>query len=184
MHRGFVLSMIVLLSPPFGFASDKKGDLPKRAIERSQLTLSGSQPFHLKAETVEATNLENDRYKATIEEYWLSPGKWRRTVKTADFSENLIINGADSREEMTGEYYPNWLETMVTALFNPVVKLEGIDLSKSSDNPEPGGAKFCRRFEFRAGIPPTTNRVFSTYCFQDDKIASIGLPGFEAEYED
>src|SRR6185437_1362849 len=103
----------------------EKTDLPNRAIQKSQLTLSGSQPFHLKAEIVEATNLENDRYKATVEEDWLSPGKWRRSVKTQDFSQTLVINGADTRKELTGEYYPNWLQTMVTALFNPVVKLEG-----------------------------------------------------------
>lgn len=182
MRQGLLLSGTVFLSTLLGFPSDQKADLSKRAIERSQLTLSGSQPFHLKAETVEATNLENDRYKATIEEYWMSPGKWRRTVKTEDFSQTLIINGTDTREEMTGEYYPNWLQTMVTALFNPVVKLEGVDLTKSSDNPQPG--KLCRRFEFRAGFPPITNRVFSSYCFQDGKIASIDLPGFDAEYED
>jgi len=143
MRHGLLLLVIVLFSTLFGFALDEKTDLPNRAIQKSQLTLSGSQPFHLKAEIVEATNLENDRYKATVEEDWLSPGKWRRSVKTQDFSQTLVINGADTRKELTGEYYPNWLQTMVTALFNPVVKLEGVDLSKSSDNPQPGDAKFC-----------------------------------------
>jgi hypothetical protein len=184
MRRCLVLFAVLFLSIMLGSASDEKADLPKRAIEKSQLTLPGSQPFHLKVEIVEATNLENDRYKATLEEYWLSPDKWRRTVKTMDFSQTLVMNGGKVQAEMTGDYYPNWLRTLVTAIFDPGTKLEGVDFSKSSDNPVLGGTEFCRRFTFRVGMPPVGNNVFSSFCFQGDKLASIGLPGFHAEYKD
>ena len=73
-------------------ADDKEplADLPRLAVERSQITLPGSRPFHLRATVVEATNLENDNYRAEIEEYWAAPDKWRRTVKTESFNERAI----------------------------------------------------------------------------------------------
>ena len=183
MYRRSLFILFVLCSF-LCFASDNKADLPKHAVEKSQLTLPGSQPFHLKAEIVEATNLENDSYKATIEEYWLSPDKFRRTVKSEKFSETLVVNGDKTQEESSGEYYPNWLRNLVTAIFDPGAQLQGVDLTKSSDNPVYGGSEFCRRFSTRAGIPPVGNNVFSSFCFQGDKLSSIGRPGYHSEYKD
>ncbi len=166
-------------------AADQKPtpEATKRAIEQSQMTLPGSHQFHLKAKVVEATNLENDDYKAEIEEYWSAPSKWRRTVKTASFSQTLTVNGDKVREDLSGDYYPNWLRTMVNAIFDPGAPWQGVDLSKSSDNPMIGGTQVCRRFAFRAGIPPVGNNVFSTFCLERGLIASVGKPGYHAEYK-
>lgn len=180
----FLFVIVCLCAVALFAADDKVADLPKRAIEKSQLTLPGSQPFHLKAETMEATNPDNDKYKATIEEYWLSPDRWRRTVKAPGFSQTLIFNSGKFQEEINGDYDPNWLRTLLTAIFEPGTKLEGVDLAKSNDNPRMGGDEFCRRFEFRAGMPPASNRIFSSFCFRGDKLSSISLPGFHAEYKD
>jgi hypothetical protein len=175
---------IVSLMSICTLAADKISivDLPKHAIEQSQLTLTGSRPFHLKARIVEATNLDNDDYKAEVEEYWLAPDKWRRTVKTSEFSQTLIVNGDKVSEQIDGGYYPHWLYTMVNAIFDPGAALQGIDMSKSPDNPMIGGTKFCRRFAFRAGIAPVGNNVFSTYCFDSGLLDSVGKPGYDAEY--
>lgn len=181
MHRAYLLYFLVLASP---LAASNPADLPKRAIEKSQLTLPGSRPFHLKAEVVEATNPENDSYKAEIEEYWVSPNKWRRTIKSENFTETLIVNGDKTRDEISGDYYPNWLRTLVTAIFEPGEKLQGLDMTKSNDNPVFGGSEFCRRFTFRAGIPPVGNNVFSTFCFQGDRLSSVGRPGYHSDYKD
>lgn len=159
--------------------------LPERAIKESQLTLPHSHPFYLKATIVEATNPDNDGYNAEIEEYWMSPKKWRRTVKASGFSQILIVNGDETSEQLVGDYYPNWLRTMVNAILDPGAELQGLDMTKSSDNPMPmSGGMFCRRFAFRAGIPPIGNNVFSTYCFQGDLLASAGGPGYSADYSD
>jgi hypothetical protein len=157
-------------------------DLPKHAIEQSQLTLKGSRPFHLKARVVESTNLDNDDYKAEVEEYWLAADKWRRTIKTSEFSQTLIVNGDKVSEQINGDYYPHWLYMIVNAILDPGAALQGVDMSKSADNPMIGGAKFCRRFAFRAGIPPVGNNVFSTYCFDGGLLDSVGKPGYDAEY--
>jgi len=166
-------------------AADKVSiaDLPKHAIEQSQITLPGSRPFHLKARVVEATNPDNDNYKAEIEEYWTAPDRWRRTVKTSDFSQTLVMHGEKVSETLSGTYYPRWTRTMVNAIFDPGAALQKLDMSKSPDNPMIGGTEFCRRFAFRAGIPPIGNNVFSTFCFEGNLIKSVGMPGYEAEYK-
>jgi len=164
--------------------SDQSTDLPKRAMERSQLTLAGGRPFLLKAKVVERTNLDNADYRADIEEYWAAPDKWRRTVKTNKFSETLIVSGSATSETITGDYYPNWLRTIVTALFDPGLSLQGVDLSSSSDNPMIGGNQLCRRFTFMAGVPPVSNKVFSSFCFRDALLNSVSMPGYSVDYEE
>lgn len=94
-------------------------DLPKKAIEQSQITLPGSRPFHLRARVFEQTNPDNKGFNADIEEFWVAPDKWRRTIKSAGFSETLVVNGSQEREELTGDYYPSWLRTIVNAISDP-----------------------------------------------------------------
>jgi len=175
-----LLSLIVLSS----FCAAADSDLPKKAAERSQITARGSHPFVLKAKVLEVTNPSNERYKAELEEYWVAPDKWRRTVKTSDFSETLVVNGGKTSEQLTGDYYPNWLRTIVAAMFDPGDVLKDVDLSRSSDNPMIGGTKVCRRFAFIAGVAPVSNKVFSTFCFDEGLIDSVGKPGYEAIYRD
>jgi hypothetical protein len=55
---------------PLPAGSDSMVDLPRLATERSQITLSGSTPFHLKASVIDPKNPADDTYKATIEESW------------------------------------------------------------------------------------------------------------------
>lgn len=186
-RAGVLLTALIVLLLCFSCKPPKEksvANLPKRAINKSQITLPHSRPFYLRASVVEATNPDNDGYNAEIEEYWMSPKKWRRTVKTSEFSETLIVNGNKVSERLTGDYYPNWLHTMVDAILDPGPAVRGVDMTKSSDNPMLGGALFCRRFASREGIPPIGNNVFSTYCFQGDLLGSVGKPGYSVEYSD
>src|SRR5690242_6800626 len=80
---------------------DSLRDLPSHAVARSQIMLSGSSPFHLHAKVFEATNPDNDNYNAEIDEIWAAPNKWRRTVKSAKFSEILIANGDNVIDQIT-----------------------------------------------------------------------------------
>ncbi|MCU1286924.1 MAG: hypothetical protein JWO13_3274 [Acidobacteriales bacterium] len=176
------LSFLALLCAVLSSAaSDKGAEIPKRAIEQSQITLPGSQPFHLRAKVLEATNKNNEDYRAEIEEYWAAPNKWRRTVTTPTFSQTLIVNGDKVSEELKGDYYPNWLHTLVDATFDQQASLKDIDLDQSDDNPRIGGKLSCRRFAFRAGVPPQNN-VFSTFCFDGTLLESVGKPGYYAQY--
>ena len=172
-------------------------DLSRTAIEKSQITLPDSAPFHLQAKVFEGTNPDNDAYNAEIEEYWAAPDKWRRTVKAGSFSQTLVVNGRQVHEELQGDYYPNWLRTIVVGIFEPGAFFAGLDLSKSSDNPQPdthvvmpNGELYvqhmpvtCRRFAFRAGMPPLENNVFSTFCFRGPWLESVGMPGYHVSYK-
>lgn len=165
-------------------AADDLDNLPKKAIEQSEITAPGSRPFVLRAKVLEATNPSNTKYSAEIEEYWLAPDKWRRTVKTLGFSQTLTVDGDKTSEQLAGEYYPNWLRTIVAAIFEGGKPLKGVEMSRSSDNPGGTGAEVCRRFTYMAGVAPISNKVFSTYCFEDGLIKSVGTPGYHADYSD
>lgn len=177
-----------------GWASD---DVPQsspaeHAITKSQITLPGSTPFHLTAKTFESTDRDNDSHNATIEEYSIAPDKWRRIVKTADFSEVLIVNGDKTSETLTGDYYPNWLRQFVNGIFDPGAPMQGIDFAKSHEvaksarvmNGTVTSMEVCPRFTFLAGTPPVTNKIFSMYCFEDGLLKSVTTPGYEISYED
>ena len=178
------LCFILSITGELLVAQNSLADLPKKAIEQSQITLPGSRPFHLLARVFEQTNPDNQGFNAQIEEFWVSPDKWRRTIKSAEFSEVLVVNGSQQREELTGDYYPNWLRTIVNAISDPGGPINGIDLTKSSDNPVIGGTKVCRRFSMRVGAPPASNRVFLSVCFQNGLLDSVGKPGYSADYSD
>jgi hypothetical protein len=180
----FLLASVLACAPSLLLAQNENSvaDLPKLAVERSQLTLPGSRPFHIKLRVREGTNPDNEEYNGDVEEYWAAPDKWRRTVKTVSFSQTLIVNGEKTEEHLTGSYYPNWMRTLVDAALDPGAALEGVDLSQSTDNPEPTATKVCRRFDLRAGMPPVSNRVFSSYCFQNGLIESADRPGYSARY--
>lgn len=160
------------------------GEFQAHALDRSNLTASGSQPFHLKADVLEITNSKNDNYRATIEEYWAAPDKWRRVVTAPNFAETLVVNGDKAHEDLTGDYYPNWLRTLVSGIFEFEDRWKGIELSQAGDNPMIGGTKFCRRFEFRAGIAPISNRIFSVYCLNRGLVDSVQIPGYSTSYDD
>ncbi len=170
-------------------------DLPQRAIEASQLTLPASQPFHLRAKVFEKTDRHNDSHNAEIVEDWVSPDRWRRTIKAGQFSEVLVANGAKISASLEGDYYPNWLRTIVNGIFDPGEALEGVDLTKSGDTARMrlskngkfvadavDGPHVCRRFEILSSAPPVTNSVFATFCFFQGLMQSISAPGYDLSY--
>ena len=88
------------------------------AIQHSALTLPGSKPFHLKAEIIESTNPDSG-YKGKFEEYWVSPEKWRRTIESPEFSQTKVVNGDKVFEHDTGDYFPWWLNNLITVMLDP-----------------------------------------------------------------
>lgn len=89
------------------------------AIQRSRLTQPGAAPFHLRATSAPAYSHGMD-YTAEIEEYWVSPDKWRRTIRSRGFEQTVIVNGKLRFEQNSSDYYPKWLDDIVTALFEVV----------------------------------------------------------------
>src|SRR5438128_366749 len=115
--RVLVVVLACLLTTSFLSGQSKMtlGKVAEHAVEQSNFTLRGSAPFHLKAEIIETTNPASD-YRAQIEEYWISPTKWRRSIESPGFSQTLILNGDQVSEANHGDYFPWWLNDLVTAI--------------------------------------------------------------------
>src|ERR1017187_6296955 len=136
-------------------------DAANHALQQSQITLPGGFPFHLKATIVETTNPDSG-YNGTVEEYWVSPDKWRRTVSSPHFTETLIHNGDKQFEGYTGDYYPLWLRNLVTAMFNPLPMLQQLKAVNTQVAFPSGKAnsRSCARLQMKVGAPPAQNSAF------------------------
>src|ERR1022692_114721 len=102
------ISLILLLLfelPAVGAGKIPVGQLLQRMIQRSTLVESGSRPFYLKA-TISDRDDDKSEFNGTVEEYWLSPTKWRRVIKLRDFSQTRIVNGDMIYEDNNGDYLP------------------------------------------------------------------------------
>jgi hypothetical protein len=146
-----------------------------RALQQSQITLPGSKPFHLIATIVETTDPGSEP-RAKIEEYWLSPSKWRRTIASHDFSQTRIVNGDAVSEANTGEYFPLWLSQMLTAVFDPVPMLGAIKQS-SWRMPKLGSDRTCADLRMRIDR--------WVICFDaQGLLTSVFTKGYFAEFKD
>jgi len=115
-------------------------EMAARAIQQSQITLPGSRPFHLKAEIIETTNPASP-FQAKVQEYWISPDKWRRTIESPTFLQTLVVNGDKISEKDTGDYFPWWLNELITAMFDPLHGL-AIPAQVSSQTGKPAASRF------------------------------------------
>jgi hypothetical protein len=116
----FIAVIVIALAIPATAQERQSGwtDVIALAIQHSALTLPGSKPFHLKAEIVESTNPDSG-YKGKFELYWVSPEKWRRTIESPDFSQTKVMNGDKVFEQDIGDYFPWWLNNLITATLDP-----------------------------------------------------------------
>ena len=181
MKRALV--SVVLGSAILAFAGD--GDkvplagLAERAVAQSKLTLPGSKPFHLKVEIVETTNPSSE-YQGKVEEYWLSPEKWRRTIDAPGFSETLIVNGDQVYEKDTGDYFPWWLNDLVTAMVDPLPML---DLFKQA-NAEIAKPKGSEKSTSCAYISTNIDRWGICFGGSRGLLTSVFARGYDAEFRD
>ena len=95
--------------------------LLEEMVHRSTLVEPGSKPFYLKA-TISDKDDAKSKFNGTVEEYWLSPNKWRRIVKLRDFSQTRIVNGDMIYEENNGEYFPVHDEMLADEIVDPLPK--------------------------------------------------------------
>jgi len=144
-------------SVPLGKALD-------HALEQSVLTGANAKAFHLKAHLFESTNPPSP-YRAEIEEYWVSPKQWRRSIDTPEFKQTLIVNGDQISEQNTGDYYPLWLKSFITALFDLVPnadQLNKLDANVSQITlPTGQRSDACARMKFRIGSDAVNNDAFA-----------------------
>lgn len=170
------------LAAPF-FANDGKtvllADIADQAMQQSQITLLGGNPFHLTATIAETGSPDSD-YKATVEEYWVSPTKWRRTISSPDFSQTLVVNGESIFEENTGDYYPVWLNHLITAIFDPLPMLEQLRQAGvlASKRQLAAGETSC------TDLPMRVDRWVLCFTGKKALLSSVFTKGYAAEFKD
>ena len=157
-----------------------------QAVQQSKLTLAGGVPFHLKAHIANA-GAPKPEYSADVEEFWVSPEKWRRTVQSAGFSQTLIVNGDKVSEKIIGDYYPFWLHDLVTALFDPLPMADQLKAMQGQMEIPEDSAKSnsCLNMQFRVGTAAAQNSVASAFCFggRGGLLQAVITPGYKAQFE-
>lgn len=75
-------------------AEDLTGQV-KKAVEKITLDQPGTKPFHLKAEYAPSFERDKDsRRTGEVEIWWESPTHWRRAVRSPEFRQIAIVDGA------------------------------------------------------------------------------------------
>jgi Gram-negative bacterial TonB protein C-terminal len=92
------------------------------SVEQATLIEAGSFPFHLKAAISEKGDPTS---KAYVEIYWVAPDKWRRTIRSQEFSQTLVVNGSRVFEQDSDDYFPLGLQTLAVAMVDPRPVLQG-----------------------------------------------------------
>ncbi len=178
---GFVPSLLLAFATVLPPAS---AQLPvPEAVRQSELTAPGAAPFYLKASVAESSG-QDTRYNATIEEYWFSAQMWRRVVTSPEFSQTVIVNGANVYEKDSRDYYPWWLHDLVDALLNPEPQLAPLMKATGTLGPSSRYKERCTRSSFAVGKQHRID-VFSVYCFnRRGLLDSATTPWFDADYKD
>ena len=154
-------------------------DLCDHAMQQSQITLPGGKPFHLKANIAEKDSPDSD-YQATVEEYWVSPTKWRRTITSPDFSQTLVTNGEAVFEEDKGDYYPVWLNNFVTAIFDPLPMIEQLRQAgvRATKRDLSGNETSC------TNLPMRVDRWVLCFMGKNALLSSVFTKGYAAQFDD
>lgn len=96
-------------------------------MERSTLDQSGTKPFHLRATL--APSFERDKESGRtgeVEIWWASPTQWKREVRSAEFHQIEIVDGAHDWQKNEGDYFPQWLRQTAVELIRPVPPLDQV----------------------------------------------------------
>lgn len=91
----------------------------RELVKRSTLAEPGGKPFYLRAKVLNAKEADWE-YNAEVEEYWVSPTKWRRAIRSKGLSQTVIVNADQRFEQNSGDYFPPDLERLVVSLVDPI----------------------------------------------------------------
>jgi TonB family protein len=160
------------------------GDTLTKAVEASSLTTPGSHPFHVRLHIHDATDIASTM-QADIEEFWMSPVLWKRTVTAAGLQQTTIVNETGTHVETTGDYFPLWLRGFVTALFDPVpnlaswnrpgAELQSMKLASGQFSSQ------CLNQQQRVG-DDSPSMAANICFFGNDILWNIDIPGYSMEF--
>lgn len=111
--------------------------VPGAQVVQAWLTEPGSKPFYLQAVITEPSD-PNEHIE--VEMYWLAPDKWRRTIKSQEFSQTLVVNGDKSLEQDSADYMPLAIQVLITAMVDPRPIVDAVQPGDSVVTKANGGA--------------------------------------------
>jgi hypothetical protein len=122
MRKQWLIAAVSAMAvwPTSGHAENLANEV-KNAVERSTLDQPGTKPFHLKA--VLAPSFERDKESGRtgeVEIWWASPTQWKREVRSPEFHQIEIVDGARDWQRNEGDYFPEWLRETAIELIKPV----------------------------------------------------------------
>ncbi len=131
-----------------GFVSAQQSSLPTVPFEqaariaalKSTLAQPGAAPFHLRAVISEQKN-HDPQWDAEVEEWWVSPTRYKRVFHSARFAQTLIVDGAKTQESDDGPVFPELLRNLAVELTNPIPRLDelaALHLSMAQPDGSPG----------------------------------------------
>ncbi len=85
-------------------------------VVQAWLTEPGSPSFYLQGEITERGD-PNEHIQ--VEMSWVSPDKWKRTIRSEEFNQTLIVNGEKVFEEDSADYMPLPIQVLTTAMVDP-----------------------------------------------------------------
>jgi len=157
------------------FATTAVGQADSRAnLVQPTLAKPGGTPFYLHAEITERGD-PNEH--VDIEMSWVAPNKWRRTIKSQEFSQTLIVNGDKVFEQDSDDYFPLGIQVLVMAMVDPSSIVEALRpgdrvLSKANGGADESG-KIC--------FPPTF-KVCGTSTH--GLLETVDAPGRSVDFTD
>ena len=181
-------SLLLIASTQLAYAStDEPDTLIKRTEKLSSLTGPGARPFHLKLTVSEPANPKSP-YSATIEEFWKSASDWSRSVTTPNFRQQVKVTAGTRVEQSTGDYFPIWLRSFVTAAIDPLEDAafwEQISARVVQTTSHTGQlSSRCARAQFKIGTATVNNDAFAVICLNEDgTFSSIVRPGYGMEFQ-
>src|SRR5579863_4981721 len=99
-NRFYVLAVLMGLAVSAPRALGQ--DAPAAILVQGKLIEPGASPFHLRAAITE--NTDPDEH-VEVEMFWAAPDKWRRTIKSDEFSQTLVVNGEKTFEQDSADYF-------------------------------------------------------------------------------
>jgi hypothetical protein len=165
------------------------GDAVGKALAQSSLTGDTARPFHIRVAISEPENPQSP-YQGTIEEWWVSATQWRREVTAKDgLHQTIVVANGVKTEQDQGDYFPLWLRSFVTALFEPVPNPEAWKAADASTDQVilPNGVKSlpCAHLHSKIGSGDAATDAFSSVCFDSEgRLSGIVSPRYRMEFRD
>jgi Gram-negative bacterial TonB protein C-terminal len=106
-------------------------------VEQAILIAPGSSPFYLQAVITERGDPDEH---VEVEMSWVAPDKWKRTIRSPEFSQTLIVNGDKIFEQDSDEYLPLAIQVLTTAMVDPRPILAAFRPGDTASTKANGGA--------------------------------------------